>query len=139
MDKGKLNLDSKIEDYERTIGKRLNIIRLRHGLTQSDIAAFSALTYQQIGKFESGETRITAGLLYHIGKMIGVSPVSFFPNENEILKLESMAKSEVILLLLVRQISRQEQNKCIEVLKFLLSRSGRDSTVTELQMELGEF
>lgn len=59
------------------VGSRLRIRRSLLGLSQEKLAGKIGITFQQIQKYERGLNRISAGRLYHIGKVLQV-PVSYF-------------------------------------------------------------
>jgi len=60
------------------IGKRLRMLRLSRGLSQTDIANQLGITFQQIQKYENGRNRIGAGRLREMANLLGVSAVYFF-------------------------------------------------------------
>ena len=60
----------------RYVGQRLKLRRDMLGLTQAQLAESCGVTFQQIQKYESGETRIVAERLYQLGLVLEM-PVSF--------------------------------------------------------------
>jgi transcriptional regulator with XRE-family HTH domain len=60
------------------IGKRLRMLRLSKGLSQTDIASQLGITFQQIQKYENGRNRIGAGRLQEMANLLGVSAAYFF-------------------------------------------------------------
>ncbi len=64
-----------IDEY---IGNRLRKCRKKIALSQAVLAKKINVSHQLIQKYESGETRISAGVLYEIAKVIGVNPNYFF-------------------------------------------------------------
>lgn len=62
------------------VGKRIRFKRKVLGLTQSDLAEKVDLTFQQIQKYEKGENRVSASMLYKIARVLDTS-VSFFFEE----------------------------------------------------------
>lgn len=67
------SLDSGVNNY---IGQRIKLRRDMLGLTQKDLAKACGVTFQQIQKYENGETRIVAERLYQLGLALE-APVSF--------------------------------------------------------------
>jgi len=65
--------DSGVNKY---VGQRLKLRRDMLGLTQAQLADACGVTFQQIQKYESGETRIVAERLYQLGLVLEM-PVSF--------------------------------------------------------------
>jgi len=62
------------------IGQRLRALRLARGLSQADLASKVNLSFQQIQKYESGNSRMTASKLYEISVALDISVVWFFEN-----------------------------------------------------------
>ena len=58
------------------IGLRIKLRRDMLGLTQKQLAAACGVSFQQIQKYEKGETRIVAARLIMLGRVLDV-PVSF--------------------------------------------------------------
>jgi transcriptional regulator with XRE-family HTH domain len=63
------------------------------------------ITYQQIRKYESGENRLSASMLYRLSRLFGVDPAFFFeglgkpvvedaPGEKEPAMLDALARIE---------------------------------------------
>ena len=63
------------EDVE--IGKKIRMLRLERGLSQSALAEGIGLTFQQVQKYEKGTNRVSAGRLQQIADLLNV-PVTFF-------------------------------------------------------------
>jgi len=59
------------------IAKRLRALRLRRGLTQTELGQVIGVTFQQVQKYERGANRISAGRLHRIAETFEV-PVDFF-------------------------------------------------------------
>jgi transcriptional regulator with XRE-family HTH domain len=62
---------------ERTIGERLRRRRTELGLTQEQLAASLAVSYQQIQKYERGANRISAARLLRLARRLDV-PIGWF-------------------------------------------------------------
>ena len=58
------------------IGQRIRLRRDMMGLTQQQLAKACGVTFQQIQKYESGETRIVAERMYMLARVLDV-PVAF--------------------------------------------------------------
>ncbi|MEO1019173.1 MAG: helix-turn-helix transcriptional regulator, partial [Pseudomonadota bacterium] len=56
---------------------RLRLRRKLLGMRQRDVAELIGLSYQQIQKYESGKSRISASTLHCLGLQLGV-PVGYF-------------------------------------------------------------
>jgi transcriptional regulator with XRE-family HTH domain len=59
------------------VAKRVRTLRLRRGLSQTELSEALGVTFQQVQKYERGANRISAGRLSRIAKVLGV-PVAFF-------------------------------------------------------------
>lgn len=59
------------------VGGRIRARRALLGMSQKDLGAKVALTFQQIQKYERGSNRIGSGRLFEFSKILGV-PVSYF-------------------------------------------------------------
>ena len=68
----------KASDYDKTIGRRLRLLRLERGLTQEQLAERLNITFQQIQKYEKGTNRVAAGRLQALAKILKVPPAYFF-------------------------------------------------------------
>jgi len=62
------------------VGMSVRQRRLLLGLSQDDLAAMIGVTFQQIQKYETGETRISASCLYDISQALEVPVAWFFEN-----------------------------------------------------------
>ena len=63
---------------DRKVGSRLRLRRKMLGLTQEQLAAECGLTYQQIHKYESGQSRISVSRLLQLSSLLEVSASWFF-------------------------------------------------------------
>jgi transcriptional regulator with XRE-family HTH domain len=59
------------------VGKRLRLRRTILGMKQEELADAVGVTYQQIQKYERGDTRLSIGRLFDIGLVLGV-PIEWF-------------------------------------------------------------
>jgi transcriptional regulator with XRE-family HTH domain len=63
------------EDVE--IGRKIRVLRLQRGLSQTELAQGLGLTFQQVQKYEKGANRVSAGRLQQIAHMLN-TPITFF-------------------------------------------------------------
>ena len=61
------------------VGKQLKIKRKNFGLTQTDLGKKVDISFQQIQKYETGQNRISASMLFKISNVLEVSVEYFFP------------------------------------------------------------
>ena len=64
--------------FDARIGLKIKSRRIELGMTQTDVAEYFNLTFQQMQKIENGSNRIGAGRLYHLSRIFKVSPAYFF-------------------------------------------------------------
>ena len=62
----------------RHIGDRLRILREKRGLSQGDLSAVLGVSFQQMGNYEKGKHRLSAGALFLLARFLGTSPAAFF-------------------------------------------------------------
>lgn len=60
------------------IGKKLKRLRRAKEISQSALGRASNVSFQQIQKYELGQTRITVGRLWNFCEVLDVSPTYFF-------------------------------------------------------------
>src|SRR5689334_7151751 len=65
-------------DVDRYVGARLRERRLALGLTQQQVAELIGATGQQVHKYETGESRISAGRLHTLACALDVEPAYLF-------------------------------------------------------------
>jgi CheY-like chemotaxis protein/DNA-binding transcriptional regulator YiaG len=69
------------------VGQKLRDFRERAGLTLLDLAGRLAVSHQQLHKYETGQTKISSGILYKLCKIFSITPNCFFdgfsPEENQ--------------------------------------------------------
>lgn len=67
--------------YEK-IGKQIQTLRLKKGLTQSKLAASLALNRTSITNIEKGRQKILVHTLWELADALGVTPKSLLPDED---------------------------------------------------------
>ncbi len=76
------------------IGKRLRLRRLMLQMSQDELAAIIGVTFQQIQKYETGDTKISSSRLFVFAKVLGVDINFFFTGlEAEIPNYKKFEKS----------------------------------------------
>lgn len=66
-----------INETDATVGRRIRQRRLLAGLTQGQLGAEVGVGFQQIWKYERGDSRVSAGRLALIAEVLGM-PVAWF-------------------------------------------------------------
>src|SRR5229473_5023611 len=59
------------------VASRIRARRLRSGMTLQTLAQGIGVAFQQAHKYERGQSRISAGRLFHVAKALG-APISYF-------------------------------------------------------------
>ncbi|MBY0463146.1 MAG: response regulator [Alphaproteobacteria bacterium] len=72
------NRTEEIKELDVYVGKRLREKRQKLGMTLAYVAERLSVSHQQIQKYEQAQSRISAGMLYHIGQLYGVPSQYFF-------------------------------------------------------------
>lgn len=57
------------------IGQAIRAVRITRGMSQTDLAEFLGMTFQQVQKYEGGKNRISTSALILICQKLGVSPM----------------------------------------------------------------
>lgn len=69
-------------EIDETIGEKIRNIRKSLGVSQIELAERIGVSFQQIQKYEKGDTRITVFRLQQIANALKVSIFIFFPKES---------------------------------------------------------
>src|SRR5215470_20166607 len=82
-----------IDDH---VGARIRERRIMLGLTQQQLAEMIGVTYQQAHKYERGINRVSAGRLFEIARVLGVTVAHFYegldqPEEKQITSRQRMS------------------------------------------------
>ncbi|WP_425373538.1 helix-turn-helix domain-containing protein [Mesorhizobium hawassense] len=59
------------------VGRRIATVRVQSDVSQAQLARSIGITFQQLQKYETARNRVSASMLYEIGRSLGV-PVSRF-------------------------------------------------------------
>lgn len=96
------------------IGNNIRSIRINRGLKLEEISARVGISWQQLSKYETGETRISTSMLVRIARALRVDPGTFYdgledPSTGEIMSFpEKNYKSTAIKLSLIdRELNRR--------------------------------
>ncbi|MBT4921559.1 MAG: helix-turn-helix transcriptional regulator [Rickettsiales bacterium] len=87
------------------VGKRVRFKRKVMGLTQSDLAQKVDITFQQIQKYEKGENRVSASMLYQIAQSLNTSVSFFFEGYSEDSIAESGIKDDKVSIDLINSFA----------------------------------
>lgn len=85
------------------VGRRIRQQRTLLGMSMEGLAAKVDLTYQQVGKYEHGQNRVSASMMWKFAKALDVPVASFFeglpdaPSKGRAAR-DPMASTEVLTL-----------------------------------------
>ncbi|WP_372000059.1 helix-turn-helix domain-containing protein [Tistrella mobilis] len=72
------DLKHELAEHCQIIAARIRDLRIRRGMSQSELGKLIGLSFQQVQKYEKGRNRVSADRLSLIAKVLGVSPAFFF-------------------------------------------------------------
>ena len=77
-DERALDTDGKRHPVDVHVGSRVRLRRLSAGISEEELSATLGVTVEKMREFESGATRMAAGLLYEVSKQLECPPTVFF-------------------------------------------------------------
>ncbi len=118
----------------RDIGERIRQIRKQRGITQQELAEKIDVSFQQVQKYETGQTNLTVNRLIHLADALEISPELLFRKEPGFLSsdphpgygpgntvLFRLNKEEVNLFKLLRKVKKKKvYDHLIRFLKAML-------------------
>lgn len=72
---------STFDPIDRQIGALIRLRRKMMGLSQKRLGAAIGVTYQQVQKYETGDSRVAASTLAAIGKALQCPAAAFLPSD----------------------------------------------------------
>jgi len=121
------SIDNSPHPIDVTVGARITSLRLRKGMTQTDLATAIGVSFQQVQKYERGSNRVAASRLWLIAAALDVPMTYFFddvttetgaPREerpitpwvHELMALEKdlPASARKLVLNMARQLAKRE-------------------------------
>lgn len=66
------------DEIDSRISEMIVLLRKRQGITQRDIARHLGITFQQVHKYESAQSRLSASALYKIAQLLQVPVDALF-------------------------------------------------------------
>lgn len=63
---------------DKNIGVRLRALRKERGISQTEVADFLGISFQQVQKYENGTNRLSASVLWELAQYLNVPVGSFF-------------------------------------------------------------
>ena len=76
------------------VARRIRVRRLSSGMTLQTLAQGIGVAFQQAHKYERGQSRISAGRLFHVAKALGAPITYFFLPDEEAKALEDASANK---------------------------------------------
>ena len=98
-----------IRVVDQSVGRRVRMMRVSRGLSQTALASQLDLTFQQLQKYEKGTNRISASKLHDIARILGVEVATFFEDAAYPERLANIVDSDMprrIDLLIASKLSQ---------------------------------
>lgn len=107
------------------VGRKVVEVRKRRGLTQSDLAKATGVTFQQVQKYERGTNRISASRLHQIAAFLGEPVSSFFPMNADAVELDDAPRSRQAIEIahLAPKLSLGDQKAVLALMRSLTATS----------------
>jgi transcriptional regulator with XRE-family HTH domain len=96
------------------VARRIRASRLRSGMTLQKLAQEIGVAFQQAHKYERGQSRISAGRLFHIAKTLDTPITYFFLSDDEARALESRPAKEAAINFPAPSLSGQTEGPAPE-------------------------
>jgi transcriptional regulator with XRE-family HTH domain len=93
------------------LGQKIKLLRQQAGLSQEKLAELVGVTFQQIQKYENGQTTLNILKLQHIAKALKVSASDFFSSAP--VQSVRLTGEEDQLLHAFRRIKNTELRSCV--------------------------
>jgi transcriptional regulator with XRE-family HTH domain len=121
---------------DQSVGRRVRMVRVSRGLSQSALASQLGLTFQQLQKYERGTNRVSASKLHDIARILNVEVVSFFEDAAYPERLANIVDSDMprrIDLLIASKLSQLPEGQLKRQLTALIfALAGKTPPVEEL-------
>ena len=95
----------------KEIGERVREFRKRRGLTQEQLAVMVDVTFQQIQKYENGNTRMNTDKLQAVAQALSVPVSAFFDDDKKDERL--LSSQELKLVEGFRSLSSQDKREFV--------------------------
>jgi len=106
---------------DKHVGNKIKTARKLRKMTQTDLAQAIGISYQQVQKYEKGDNRVSASMMYMIAQAINI-PMAYFyngierPNKGGIDEFDSR---ELTIIRKYRKMPPDKQNAVYRVVNSL--------------------
>jgi transcriptional regulator with XRE-family HTH domain len=112
-----------IQPVDRLVGRRVRMLRVSRGMSQSALGSQLGVTFQQLQKYENGSNRVSASRLHDIARILGVEVKSFFEDAADPEKLAALGDAEMprrVDLLIAQKLSELPEGQLKQQLTALI-------------------
>src|ERR1022692_78705 len=125
---GECEMTENIRPVDRSVGRRVRIMRVSRGLSQTALASELGLTFQQLQKYEKGTNRVSASRLHDIARILGVEVASFFEDASDPEKLALIGdagappRTDLLIVKKLSQLPEEQLKQQLIALIFTLAK-----------------
>jgi len=112
------------------VGKRIKEIRTVRGLTQSNVADYLGISFQQLQKYETGANRVSASRMFELSKLLDITPAFFFEGL-EVQNYDTMPPMDMETARIAAALSRIKNKKLKNRINTLISEIVRSSSSSD--------
>lgn len=114
------------DPIDMNIGKRLKVLRILHNVTQADVAAKMGVSFQQVQKYETGKSRMSASRLWDISRAFNKDVGFFFQPMDDLIPEteENDLKVDSEMLEFLSSYSRIKNQNIKDAVKSLMNSVG---------------
>ncbi|MCG7509108.1 helix-turn-helix domain-containing protein [Mesorhizobium retamae] len=120
---------------DQHVGRQIALVRVQSDISQVQLARSIGVSFQQLQKYENAKNRVSASMLYEIGRSLGVPVSRFFkglPGNNE----DSTTMTSLPIDVRIEYIASAEGRHLVE--RLLLLHPKLRGRVSALVAALGE-
>lgn len=121
------------DETDRYIGTRLKAVRIKRGMSQTNLAGAVGLSFQQLQKYESGKNSISPRYLIQFAEILD-TPIAYFFSESAIDHLSdgrnlprAPSRLDFEILELLGKLDMPTKIAWRELLRAIAERPGRQS------------
>lgn len=108
------------DPLDLTIGRRIRQRRTFLEMSQTDLAKYVGIAWQQLQKYENGTNRVPASRLYHIARVLNVDPNWFYDVEpSKMPSADELEADERRVLEAYRKLQPAERKRALGILRAL--------------------
>jgi len=123
------NLGDLPHETDICVGDNLRRLRIFKGISQADLGRRLELSYQQIQKYETAATRVSASKLLDIANILEVTPNYFFGLEGKVIEEDTSQHDREVMFLIrsYNKISNPEFRMSLRTIAKQMSKENEDA------------